>query len=178
MEGDINVIKAKLQDAINQQVNAELYSAYMYAAMKHYFASINLKGFSHWMDIQVKEETAHAARMTNYINDRGGRVVLKAIDTPPAEWRSPLECFEAVLKHEQKVTSLIDDLVTLAQAEKDHASVNFLQWFVSEQVEEEASADEVVQQLKLMGDNTGALFMLDRELAQRVFVDPNATVTA
>jgi ferritin len=169
------MIKPKLQDAINQQINAELYSAYIYAAMKHYFLNINLKGFANWMDVQVKEETAHAARMATYINDRGGRVILQGIDAPPTQWKSPLDCFEAVLNHEQLVTGLINDLVTLAEQENDYATTNFLQWFVAEQVEEEASADEVVQQLKLMGDNTGALFMLDRELTQRVFVDPNVT---
>lgn len=168
------MLKQKLQDALNQQINAELYSAYLYAAMKQYFMSINLKGFAHWMDMQVKEETAHAARIAMYVNDRGGRVILKAIDGPPAEWESPLICFDEVLKHEQKVTGLINDLVTLALEEKDHASTNFLQWFVSEQVEEEASADDVRHQLAMAGNNTSALLMLDRELGQRVFVDPNA----
>lgn len=167
------MIKQKIQDELNQQINAELYSAYLYAAMGAYFQSINLKGFGNWMDVQYKEETAHAVRMYNYLNDRGGRVVLTAIDGPPTEWRSPVAVFDAVYKHEQKVTGLINDLVNLAMEEKDHATYNFLQWFVAEQVEEEASADEILQQLKLTADDTSALLMLDRELGQRVFVDPN-----
>lgn len=168
------MIKEKLQDAINEQINKELYSAYLYASMAAYFESVNLKGFANWMSIQRQEEEAHAFRFYKFVNERGGRVIFKAIDTPPSEWSSPLKVFEEVYKHEQFVTSLINDLVDLAQQEKDHAMYNYLQWFIDEQVEEEASADEIVQQLKMVGDNAGALFMLDRELGQRVFVDPNA----
>ncbi|MDD2586310.1 MAG: ferritin [Syntrophomonadaceae bacterium] len=172
------MIKTEIQDAINEQINAELYSAYLYASMGAFFESLNLKGFANWMNVQYQEEVAHATRMYNYLNERGGRVILKAIDAPPTEWNSPVNVFEEVYKHEQKVTELINNLVDLSMGLKDHATYNFLQWFVAEQVEEEASADEILQQLKLLADNTGALFMIDRELGQRVFVDPNATPKA
>ncbi|MDD3890622.1 MAG: ferritin [Syntrophomonadaceae bacterium] len=172
------MIKTEIQDAINEQINAELYSAYLYASMGAFFESQNLKGFANWMNVQYQEEVAHATRMYNYLNERGGRVILKAIDAPPTEWNSPVNVFEEVYKHEQKVTELINNLVDLSMGLKDHATYNFLQWFVAEQVEEEASADEILQQLKLLADNTGALFMIDRELGQRVFVDPNATPKA
>lgn len=168
------MIKTEIQNALNEQINAELYSAYLYASMGAFFESQNLKGFANWMNVQYQEEVAHATRMYNYLNERGGRVILMAIDAPPTEWNSPVNVFEEVYKHEQKVTELINNLVDLSMELKDHATYNFLQWFVAEQVEEEASADEILQQLKLLADNTGALFMIDRELGQRVFVDPNA----
>jgi ferritin len=121
------------------------------------------------MDVQAKEEWAHGMKFYSFINERGGRVVLQAIDAPSSEWDSPLAVFEAVFKHEQKVTGLINELVELALKERDHATNIFLQWFVTEQVEEEDSANDIVQKIKLMGDAKGALFMLDRELGQRTF---------
>jgi ferritin len=124
------------------------------------------------MRIQTQEEVTHAMKIYDFVNERGGRVTLSAIDGPPTEWNSPLAVFEAVYKHEQKVTGLINDLVDLAIKEKDHATNSFLQWFVNEQVEEESSADEIVQQLKMMEDAPGGMFMLDRELGQRVFTPP------
>jgi ferritin len=166
------MLSKKIQDAINGQTNAELYSAYIYASMSAYFESVNLPGFANWMRVQTQEEVMHAYKFYNYVNERGGRVVLQAIDAPPQDWDSPLAAFEAAYAHEQKVTGLINDLVDLAVSESDHATTNFLQWFVSEQVEEEASADEVVQKLKLVGDAPGGLFMLDREMGQRVFTPP------
>lgn len=169
------MIKDRLEKAINDQINAELYSAYLYASMEQYFYSINLKGFANWMHVQTQEEMAHAIRFANYVNGRGGRVLLKAIDAPPSQWDNPLQVFEEIYKHEQKVTSLINGLVDLAMEEKDHAMYNMLQWFVAEQVEEESSADDIVQQLKLIHEDKSALFMIDRELAARVFTDPNAT---
>lgn len=161
------MISQKMQDALNEQVNAELYSAYMYLSMSAYFASANLPGFANWMKIQAKEETGHAMKIYDFLIERAGRVTLKAIEAPPAEWKSPLDTFEATFKHEQKVTGLINDLVNLAIEEKDHATGSFLQWFVNEQVEEEASADAVVQQLKLVKDSPGALFMIDNQLSRR-----------
>jgi len=169
------MIDEKMQEAINKQLNAELYSSYLYLSMSAYFQSVNLGGFANWMRVQAKEELAHALKFYDYVNERGGRVVVHAIEEPPSEWDSPLAVFEHVYRHEQKVTGLINKLVDLAVEARDHATNNFLQWFVSEQVEEEASADEVVQKLKLVGDDPSGLFMIDRELAQRVFVAPAAT---
>ena len=168
------MIKEKIKDAINKQINAEMYSAYLYLSMSAYFESINLKGFANWMKAQVQEEMVHAMKFYDYINERGGRVLLTAIDAPPTQWDSSLAVFEYTYKHEQRVTGLINGLVDLAISEKDHATNNFLQWFVAEQVEEESSADAVVQKLKIAGDRSGGLFMLDRELGQRVFTPPAA----
>jgi len=169
------MIKEKMQEALNQQVNAELYSSYLYLSMAAYFESINLKGFASWMRVQTQEELVHAMKFYDFIIERGGKVLLSSIEGPPTEWVSPLAIFEHAYEHEQKVTGLINKLVDLSAAEQDHATSNFLQWFVAEQVEEEASADEVVQKIKLMGDASGGLFMLDRELAQRVFTPPATT---
>jgi ferritin len=168
------MISQKMQDALNEQVNAELYSAYMYLSMATYFESANLSGFANWMNIQTQEEVSHTMKIYKFIEERMGRVILKAIDGPPTEWDSPLAAFEAVFAHEQKVTGLINGLVDLAIKENDHATRGFLQWFVDEQVEEEASADAIVQQLKLMKDAPGALYMLDKEMAQRVLTPPAA----
>ena len=161
-----------MEEALNGQVNAEMYSAYLYLSMESYFKSLNLNGFASWMRVQTQEEMIHAMKIYDFINGRGGRVILKAIEGPPIEWDSPLAVFEAVYVHEQKVTGLINELVNLAIKEKDHATNTFLQWFVNEQVEEESSADEVVQQLKMMENAPGGMFMLDRELGQRVFTPP------
>ena len=169
------MIDERMQEAINKQLNAELYSSYLYLSMSAYFQSVNLGGFANWMRVQAKEELAHALKFYDYVNERGGRVVLHPIEEPPSEWDSPLATFEHVYQHEQKVTGLINKLVDLAVEARDHATNNFLQWFVSEQVEEEASADEVLQKLKLVGDDPSGLFMIDRELAQRVFVAPATT---
>ncbi len=169
------MIDEKMQEALNKQLNAELYSSYLYLSMSAYFHSVNLGGFANWMRVQAQEELAHALKFYDYVNERGGRVVLQPVDEPPSEWDSPLATFEHVYEHEQKVTGLINKLVDLAVEARDHATNNFLQWFVSEQVEEEASADEVVQKLKLVGDDASGLFMIDRELAQRTFVAPAAT---
>jgi ferritin len=161
------MISKKIQDALNGQVNAELYSAYLYLAMNAYFQSVNLMGFANWMRVQTKEEQAHAMKIYDFICDRGGRVELEAIAKPPSEWRSPLAVFEAAYKHEQKVTGLINDLVELAAKEKDHATKIFLQWFVTEQVEEEKNASEIVAKLKALKDSAGSMYMLDKELGKR-----------
>lgn len=166
------MIKAKIQDALNKQLNAELYSSYLYLSMAAYFESVSLKGFANWMRVQAREELAHAMKFYDYINERGGRVNLTSISAPSAQWDSPLAAFEQVYEHEQKVTGLINDLATLAIAEADHATNNFLQWFVAEQVEEESSADEIVQRLRLLGEDRSGLFMLDQELGQRIFTPP------
>ena len=169
------MLDEKMQTALNKQMNAELYSSYLYLSMSAYFQSISLPGFANWLRIQAQEELVHAMKFYDFINERGGRVMLQPVEGPPTEWSSPLDVFENTYKHEQKVTGLINDLVNLAVKEGDHATNIFLQWFVTEQVEEESSADEVVQKLKLMGDAKGGLFMLDREMAQRVFTPPAAS---
>jgi ferritin len=163
------MISKKMQNAINGQINAELYSAYMYLSMSAYFTSQNLPGFANWMRVQAQEEVGHAMKLYGFVEECRGRVLLKAIDGPPTEWDSPLEVFQATLKHEQKVTGLINKLVDQAISENDHATRGSLQWFVDEQVEEEASADAIVQQLKLMKGAPGGLFMLDKELGARSF---------
>ena len=163
-----------MEKALNEQVNAEMYSAYLYLSMESYFKSLNLNGFANWMRVQTQEEMMHAMKIYDYVNERGGRIMLKPIEGPPTKWDSPLAVFEAVLTHEQKVTGLINNLVDLAIAEKDHATNSFLQWFVTEQVEEESSADDNVQKLKMMENAPGGMFMLDRELAQRVVTPPAA----
>ena len=166
------MISKKVQDVFNNQINAELYSAYLYYSMQAYFEELNLEGFANWMSIQIQEELSHVTKFTNFINERGGRVIPQAIDCPPVEWDSPMAVFEATYAHEQAVSESINKLVDIAIAENDHASKIFLDWFVSEQVEEEASVNAVVQKLKLMKDSPHGLFMIDRELAQRVFVPP------
>ena len=161
------MLSEKMENALNGQLNAELYSAYLYLSMNAYFKSVNLDGFANWMYYQAQEEVTHGMKFYDFINSRGGRVKLAQIDAPETEWNSPLAVFEATLAHEQKVTGLINDLVELALEEHDHATNIFLQWFVSKQVEEEESVGGVLEQLRLMGEAKGGLFMIDRELAKR-----------
>ncbi len=161
------MLSDKMQNAINEQIKNELYSAYIYLSMAMYFHSVNFPGMAAWMEAQAKEEQFHAEKFMTYVNDRGGRVILQAIDQPPADFKSPLHVFEETLKHEQFVTSKIDELVKLAREENDNASLAMLQWFVTEQVEEEATADGILQQLKLIGDAPAGLFMMDRQLGSR-----------
>ncbi len=165
----IKMLSEKILEALNKQINAEFYSAYLYLAMSAYFEARNLKGFANWMRVQAQEETTHAMKIYDYVVERGGKVKLMAIEQPPAEWGSPLEAFEAAYNHEIKITGMINELVNLAMEEKDHATYNMLQWFVAEQVEEEASTDEIVQKLKMLGEDSRGILMIDRELAQRVF---------
>jgi ferritin len=166
------MIGKKMEKALNDQINAEYYSAYLYLAMVAYFESENLPGFANWMKTQVQEETAHAMKLFDFVCERGGRVTLKAIDQPGKTWKSPLAAFQAAYKHEQLITGRINKLVDLALAEKDHATNAFLQWFVNEQVEEETSVDSIVQNLKMAENAPGAQFMIDRELGQRTFTPP------
>jgi ferritin len=166
------MLSNKMEAAINQQINAEMYSSYLYLSMATYFESISLGGFSNWMRQQAQEEMFHGMKMFDFVCERGGRVTLMAIDEPPAEWSSVLDVFENVLAHEQKVTGLINNLVNLALDERDHATNIFLQWFVSEQVEEEDTAGGLVDKLKLIGNDANGLFMLDTELANRLFTLP------
>jgi len=161
------MLSKKMQDALNAQINAEMYSAYLYLSMSAYFEAENLPGMAGWMTTQAQEEMVHAMKLYGYTHEARGRVTLAAIEAPPTQWDSPLAAFEAAFAHEQKVTSLINNLVNLAIDEKDHATNQMLQWFVAEQVEEEAHADGIVQQLKRIGDATQPLLMLDRELGAR-----------
>jgi ferritin len=169
------MLKDKMQQALNEQINAELYSSYMYLAMSAYFEAQSLKGFANWMRIQAQEELLHVAKFFDFISDRGGRAVLAAVAAPPKDWDHPLAAFEATYKHECEVSERINKLVDVARELSDHATHNFLQWFVAEQVEEEASVDQVVQQLRLVGKDSQGLFLIDRELATRVFTPPAAT---
>lgn len=167
------MLNAKIEEVLNQQINAELFSSYLYLSMSAYFESQNLKGMANWMRIQAQEENAHAMKLFDFINERGGRVTLAKIEAPQVEWASPLAAFQGAYEHECKISGLINGLVDLAFSEKDHATNAFLQWFVTEQVEEEASVLEIAEKLKLAGDQGGMLFMLDRELEQRAL--PPAT---
>jgi len=166
------MIDKKIEDAINKQINWELYSSYLYMSMASYCESINLKGFSSWMRTQAMEELTHVKRFYDFLTARGGRVILADIKAPPSEWDNAHAVFDETLAHEQHVTKLINDLMNLAHDIRDHASIGFLQWFVDEQVEEEESVDEVLQSLKLNENNPGGLFIIDKELAQRTFVAP------
>lgn len=166
------MIKKRVLDALNAQLNAELYSAYLYLAMEAYFESIDLSGFAKWMRAQAHEELSHGMKFYDYIVTRGEHVDLFSIDEPQKEWDSPLAVFEHVYEHEKMVTGLINKLVDISMAESDHATTNFLQWYVAEQVEEEESANGVLQRVKLIADSPGGLFNLDTELGQRVYNPP------
>jgi len=156
-----------VEEAMNEQIKNELFSAYQYLSMAAYCESENLSGFAQWMRAQSREETEHAMKFYDFILERNGRVVLHGIDGPVVEFGSPLEVFQQALEHERKVTGMINDLYGLAARENDYASQTFLQWFVTEQVEEEKNAGDVVETLKMIGDGSEALFLLDRELGQR-----------
>jgi ferritin len=165
----------KVENAINKQINAEIYSAYLYLAMAAYFDGEGLEGFSNWMKIQAQEEMTHAMKFYRWVFERGGKVELDAIDKPNGEYGSSLEVFEEVLKHEQEVTSLINNLYELAVEEKDYAFQSMLKWFIDEQVEEEGNAQQIIDKVKLAGDKGPGLLMLDQELGSRTFVDETQT---
>lgn len=168
------MIKKEILDAMNEQINAESYSAYMYLSMAAYYESIGLSGFAHWMKIQYQEEAAHAIKFFNYVTERGCKVVLKAIPQVPVDFDGIVDVFEKTLVHENHVTELINNLMSVAIAVNDHASQSFLKWFVDEQVEEEANVEKILSTLKLINGQGNGIFLMDRELGQRVFVDPNA----
>lgn len=161
------MLKANIQEALNNQINAEIASTYLYLSMSAYFEAKNFRGLAKWMEVQAREEWKHAMKIFAQVNDRGGRVILKQIDAPPSEWKSVLDVFEHVLAHEIKVTEKIHALVKLAINECDYATQAFLQWFVTEQVEEEATAMLVVEKLRLSGDSHVGLLILDGELGKR-----------
>lgn len=168
------MLSPKLEEALNKQLNAEIYSSYLYLSMSAYFHASDMEGFAQWMYAQSQEEMMHAMRFFNFINDRDGRVVLDQLPAPPSEWKGPKDVFEATFKHECEVTASIHDLADLADGENDRAAKVFLQWFVTEQVEEEATVKTIIQKLKLVGDSGSGLFMLDKELGSRAPVDPAA----
>jgi ferritin len=169
------MLNEKMQKAIEEQINAELWSAYLYLSMSAYFERLNLPGFANWMKIQWQEEITHAIKFFDFVHERGGKIVLRPIAAVPSEWKNAADAYAETLKHENVVTSLINNLVNIAVEEKDHATNNMLQWYIAEQVEEEANAEKILGQLKLIGDNGYGLLMLDRELATRVFVDATKT---
>ncbi len=164
------MLDKRMNDALNKQLNEELFSAYLYLSMSAWFDSIGLKGFANWMMVQYKEETEHAMKFYSYIQSRGGEVKLLAIKEPPQKWDSPLHAFEETLKHEQFITKCINELTDLAEELKDRPTMNFLQWFVDEQVEEEENDREIIDRLRLIEGSKNGIFILDRELAQRQFV--------
>lgn len=169
------MLKEKMLTALNEQINAEQYSAFLYLSMSSWFHDKGLPGFANWMYIQYQEELTHANKLFNYVVERGEKPVLKAIDQMPVEWDGIIEIYEATLQHEQLVTSLIDNLVDVAIEVRDHATQSFLQWFVDEQVEEEANVTEILDNLKLINGQGNGIFMLDREMRGRTFVDTTAT---
>ena len=161
------MLSKTMEEALNAQINAELFSAYLYLSMSAYFEAQDFPGMAQWMRSQNDEEVVHAMKIFTYVVERGGRVTLAAIDAPQTEWKSPLAVFEHAYKHEQYVTSLIHKLVAQAIEENDYATKNMLNWFVDEQVEEEATASAIVAKLKMVGDHTSGLIMLDKELGGR-----------
>lgn len=169
------MLKEKMLNAINEQINAEQYSAFLYLSMSAWFHDKGLPGFANWMYIQYQEELTHANKMFNYVVERGEKPELKAIKQMPVEWDGIIEIYQATLEHEQHVTELINNLVDIAIEVKDHATQSFLQWFVDEQVEEEANVTEILDNLKLINGQGNGIFMLDREMRSRTFVDETVT---
>ncbi|NTV91909.1 MAG: ferritin [Chlorobiaceae bacterium] len=161
------MLSKSLQQAFNEQINHEMASAYLYLSMAAYAESRSLPGFASWMKLQTKEEMGHAMKLYKFVNERGGRVTLKAIDAPPSDFSSPTGLFEEVLKHERQITALINKLYEAALEAKDYAAQVLLHWFIQEQVEEEASASEILETLKMAGEKGHALIMMDRQLARR-----------
>jgi ferritin len=169
------MLSEKMTDALNNQLNKEIYSAYLYMSMSAYSSYSGLKGFANWFIVQYQEEMAHAMKIYDYIDSQGQQVKLISINQPPTEFESPQDMFEKTLKHEQFVTKSINDLVDLAILEKDHATNIFLQWFVTEQIEEEGNDNEIISRLRIVGEDGNGLLMVDKELSARVFTPPGAT---
>lgn len=161
------MIPEKVLRLLNEQVGKEIYSAYLYLSMASYFDAEDFQGFAHWMKVQAKEELGHAMKIYEFIYERGGRVELPALEKPTCQWDSPLEVFKQALEHERFITSSIHNILEVARTENDHPTANFIQWFVKEQVEEEAQVELIVKKLQKLGDSPVALYMLDRELGNR-----------
>ena len=165
------MLSEKIENALVEQINAEFYSGYLYLSMAAFCEALNFEGFANWMQVQAQEELSHGMKIYRYVHERGGRVILDTIEKPEAEWSNLIEVFDQVYKHEQKVTSLIYDLVSAAREEKDFATESFLSWFVDEQVEEEANASALLEKLQFVEGKGAAVMMLDAELKNRVFID-------
>jgi ferritin len=161
------IINKKVQEVLNKQINMEFWSAYLYLSMSNYLTDLGYPGFAHWMQVQSKEEAGHAMRMLDYVNERGGRVLLEQIPSVPHDWKGVLNVFEETYKHELKVTELINECVNVANAEKDHATKIFLNWFVTEQVEEEASVSEILDQLKMFDAKGEGMYIMDNNMRAR-----------
>lgn len=161
------MLHQEMTQALNKQINREMYSAYLYLSMSNYSSKIGLKGFANWFIVQYHEEMYHSMKIYSYIQSQGEDVELGAIDAPPAEFDTPLNLFTQTLSHEQYITTSINELMDLAIKQKDHATQIFLEWYITEQVEEEENDNDIIAQLKLIGDNPHALLMLDRELSGR-----------
>lgn len=168
------MLSEKMQKALNGQINKELFSSYLYMSMSMYFEQEDLSGAASWMRVQALEELTHAEKFMNYVNERGGMVELEALEKPQIKWETPLDAFKAALEHERFISASINDLVRLSREESDYMSDNFLQWYVAEQVEEEASVSEVIRMFSIAGKGGGGLLMIDRELGARVFTPPAA----
>jgi ferritin len=171
------MLSKKLLDGLNKQINEEYYSSYLYQAMVGYFSDLNLDGCAHWMKMQAEEEHMHGLKIFDYVAERGGRIELFEVAKPPMEWESPRAAFEAAFEHEKFMTESISKLADLAILEKDHATNNLMQWYVSEQVEEESQVDDILKKLNMMGDTGTGLFLMDRELLKRAMptpIDPGA----
>lgn len=168
------MISTKMATALNEQIKWEMYSANLYLAMSSYLQDAGLTGFSHWMRIQYQEETAHALKFYDFLLSRGGQVTMLPIDAPPANWTTTLEVFEETLAHEQEVTRRINELVYLAKDERDFATDIFLQWFVTEQVEEEESAKDIINKLRMIKGEGQGMLLLDKDLSARIFTPPPA----
>ncbi|GET34295.1 ferritin [Prolixibacter bellariivorans] len=168
------MLKEAVNKAINEQINAEFHSAYLYLSMSAYFEAAGLSGFANWMKVQYKEELAHAQKFFDYVNDRGARVILSPIAEVPAEFKNVVDVFEKTLAHEQDITERINNLMDISIAESDHATKSFLQWFLDEQVEEENTVDQILNNLKLINGDGQGLLMMDREMMNRTFSDPTA----
>jgi ferritin len=166
------MISKKMEKAINGQINNEMYSAYLYMAMSAHAANEGLKGFSHWFMVQYHEEMVHAMKMYEFVQSRGGTVELQAIKLPPKSWKSPMQMFQDTYKHEQFITTCINDLVALAREEKDNASEIFYQWYVTEQVEEEENDTEIIAMLKMAGDSSQGIMMVDAKVGARMTTVP------
>lgn len=166
------MISEKMQQELNEQVNKEFYSAYMYLAMSAYCNTIGLPGFSHWMRMQYEEESLHVTKMYDYILDQGGQIHLKMIEEPSKEFGTPIEIFEKTLEHEQFVTKAIHNLMSLAVEERDYATQTFLQWYVTEQVEEESNVNDILSPLRMVGNDKGGLMMIDQKLNGRAAPTP------
>jgi ferritin len=170
------MISKNVAKALNEQITKEMYSAYLYQSMAAFSASISLKGFAHWFEVQALEELFHAEKMYNYILDQNERVILDTIQKPPADFASPIDLFIQTLAHEKIVTASINDIAELSKRESDNATYNFMLWFVNEQIEEEATPSDIIGRLKLAGEGSG-LFMMDAELGARVYTPPVLPLT-